>query len=90
MKRIHLIISGNVQGVFFRHNTNKVGNRLGLKGFVRNLPDGNVEVIAEGDGDRLKEMAEFCKKGPMGAKVEEVKIKYGEATGEFDTFFIRY
>ena len=58
MKRIHLIISGDVQGVFFRHNTNKVGNRLGLKGFVRNLPDGKVEVVAEGDEKKLRELIE--------------------------------
>jgi acylphosphatase len=90
MRRVHIIISGRVQGVFFRYSTNKVGNKLGLKGFVRNLSDGNVEVVAEGDEDKLKEMIEFCKKGPMGAHVENVKIEYGKATGEFDTFSIGY
>ena len=56
MKRIHVIISGRVQGVFFRYNTNKVANKLGLKGFVRNLSDGCVEVVAEGSEDKLKEL----------------------------------
>jgi len=90
MKRVHLMISGDVQGVFFRHNTNKVANKLGLTGFVRNLPGGNVEVVAEGDEDKLKELIEFCKKGPIGAHVENVKIEYEEPKNEFYTFSVRY
>lgn len=90
MKRVHLIISGNVQGVFFRHNTNRVANKLSLKGFVRNLPNENVEVIAEGNEDKLKELIEFCKKGPIGANVENVKIEYQEPKNEFNTFSIGY
>ena len=58
MRGVHIIITGRVQGVFFRYSTNKVGNKLGLKGLVRNLPDGNVEVVAEGDEDKLKEMVD--------------------------------
>ena len=90
MKRIHLIISGDVQGVFFRHNTNKVANKLGLKGFVRNLPNGNVEVITEGDEDKLKELIKFCRKGPEGVHVDNVDIKYEEPKNEFNTFSISY
>lgn len=90
MKRIHLIISGDVQGVWFRHNTNIVGNKLGLRGFVRNLPNGNVEVVAEGDENKLEELIEFCKRGPIGAHVDNVDIKYEESNGEFDTFSISY
>ncbi len=90
MKRIHLIISGRVQGIFFRHNTNKVANKLGLTGFVRNLPDGNVEVIAEGDEEKLKELIAFCKKGPEGAYVEDIKIEYGKPKKEFSAFSIKY
>jgi|TARA_B100002003_G_scaffold195421_1_gene185246 acylphosphatase len=55
MKRLHLIISGRVQGVFFRHNTNKIANKLGLTGFVRNLGNRDVEVVAEGTEEKLKE-----------------------------------
>lgn len=90
MKRAHLIISGMVQGVWFRHNTNKVANKLGLKGFVRNLPNGNVEVAAEGDEDKLKELIEFCKRGPIGAHVENVKIEYEKPKNEFKTFSIKF
>jgi len=90
MKRIHLIISGMVQGIWFRHNTNRVANKLGLKGFVRNMPDGNVEVIAEGPEDKLKELIAFCRKGPAGARVDDVKVEYEEARNEFEGFSIRY
>lgn len=79
-----------VQGVWFRHNTNIVGNKLGLVGFVRNLPDGNVEVVAEGDEDKLKELIEFCKIGPIGADVKNVKIEYQKLKNEFNTFSIKY
>lgn len=88
MKRIHLIISGRVQGVWFRHNTSKVANQLGLTGFARNLPNGGVEVIAEGDEDKIKELIEFCKKGPEGAHVSNIEIKYEKPKNEFDTFSI--
>jgi len=90
MKRIQIIISGRVQGVWFRHNTNIAGNKLGLKGFVRNLPDGNVEVIAEGNEEKIQQMINFCKTGPEGSYVEDVKIKYEKPKSEFKTFSIRY
>ncbi|MBW2974482.1 acylphosphatase [Candidatus Woesearchaeota archaeon] len=90
MKRVHLIISGRVQGVFFRHTTNITANRLGLKGFVRNLPDGNVEVVAEGSEERLKELVEFCRHGPEGAQVDNVETEYQEPKKGFETFSIRF
>ena len=90
MKRIHIIVSGNVQGVFYRHNTNIVANKLGLKGFVRNLSNGDVEVVAEGKEEKLKELIEFCKEGPESAHVDNVKIKYEKSTEEFNTFSIKY
>ena len=90
MKRIHLIISGRVQRVFFRHNTNTVANKLGLKGFVRNLYNGNVEVVAEGSEEKLKELLKFCREGPESAHVENVGIKYEETKREFKTFSIKY
>ena len=58
MKRVHLVVSGRVQGVFYRHNTNIYANKLGVTGFVRNMSDGNVEVVAEGDDDKIKELKE--------------------------------
>ena len=90
MKRVHIIISGRVQGVFFRSNTEKAGVGLGLKGFVRNLADGTVEVVAEGHDEKLNELIGFCRKGPAGAQVDDVKISYEESKGEFSGFGVRY
>ncbi len=90
MKCIHLIISGRVQGVFFRHHTNIEANKLGLKGFVRNTPNGDVEVIAEGPEDKLNQLIAFCKKGPDSAEVTDVKIEYQEPKNEFNSFSVRY
>jgi len=90
MKCIHLIISGRVQGVFFRHHANIEANKLGLKGFVRNTSDGNVELIAEGPEDKLNQLIAFCKKGPDSAEVTDVKIEYQEPKNEFNSFSVRY
>lgn len=74
IKRNKLIISGNVHGVFFRRFIYKHATRLGLKGYVMNAEDGNVEAVFEGDEDKIKKIIEVCKKGPPAAKVESVKI----------------
>ncbi len=89
-KAVHLIISGRVQGVFFRSHTKKIADSLGLKGFVRNLPDGGVEAVAVSDEDKIKEFILWCKKGPQHAEVTDVKINYPEIKEEFDSFEIRY
>jgi len=88
--QVHLIISGRVQGVFFRANTKEVADRLGLKGYVRNTEDGNVEVVAVGDESKIKDFIEWCKKGPRHAEVEDIKIGYPEVKEEFKEFEIRY
>ncbi|MEA2037804.1 MAG: acylphosphatase [Nanoarchaeota archaeon] len=90
MKRAHLIVSGRVQGVWFRDTTNKVASKLGLKGFVRNLPDGNVEVIAEGNEEKIKKLVKFCHDGPEHADVNNVDISYEDSKDEFTTFSIRF
>ncbi len=72
MKAIHLVIHGRVQGVFFRKYTFEKANELGLKGMVRNLPNGDVEVIAEGPEEVLKEFVDWCYKGSPASKVESV------------------
>lgn len=88
--RVHLIISGEVQGVFFRSNTMDRAVRLGLKGWVRNLPDSRVECVAEGEKENVERMIEFCREGPPGSRVENVEIKWGEFRNEFRGFEIRY
>jgi acylphosphatase len=89
-KRAHLLISGRVQGVFYRTNTKDQAERLGLFGWVRNLPDGRVEAVFEGEKSAIEEMIGWCHKGPPGAKVTDVRVKWEEYRGEFDDFRIRY
>ena len=88
--RVHLIIHGDVQGVFFRDFVNKTATALKLKGWVRNTSEKTVEVVAEGEKENLKELIEKCKKGPPFADVENISIEWAEATEEFSDFKIRY
>jgi len=78
MKCLHIIISGRVQGVFFRQNAKNKALELGLKGYARNLEDGTVEVVAQGDEIKLKEMVEFIRKGPGISKVNDIKMRSKE------------
>jgi len=86
MKRMRLIVSGQVQGVAFRFYTVREATRLGLTGWVRNLRSGEVEVLAEGDEARLKELEQWCRHGPPLAAVTGVASSVGDATGEFSHF----
>lgn len=88
--RVHLLISGIVQGVNFRYYTRETARRLKLTGWVKNLPDGKVEAVAEGDEKAIDEFIEWCKHGPPSAKVEHVEIKKVKYTGEFSDFKIDY
>lgn len=88
--RAHVLISGRVQGVFFRYGTRDLAVELGVKGWVRNLPDGRVEAVFEGDREKVERMVEFCRTGPPGAIVEDVEVKWEPYKGEFSGFSIRY
>jgi acylphosphatase len=88
--RVHLYISGRVQGVYYRRNAMQEALRLGLTGWVRNLPDRRVEAVAEGEEERVEEFVRWCRKGPPLAIVREVKIHREPATGWFDAFEIRH
>ncbi len=88
--RVHLLISGEVQGVFFRANTRDFANGLGVKGYVINLPDGSVECVIEGEKEKVERMIEFCRKGPPGSRVENLEIKWEKPSNEFDSFDVRY
>lgn len=83
-------VSGRVQGVFFRMFVMKEARALGLTGRVRNLPDGRVEVNAEGEGEKLKKLIEKLYQGPPGAIVQDVKVDWGEYLHEYDDFQIDY
>jgi acylphosphatase len=86
--RARVLIIGLVQGVFFRREITDLARRLGITGWVRNLPDGRVEVTAEGEKSKLDELIRFCHTGPPGARVRKVDIKWEDHTGEFRGFKI--
>ncbi len=89
--RLHLVIFGDVQGVFFRAGAREEAGRIGgVTGWVRNTPEGAVEVLAEGEKGKLEELAEWCGHGPAGAVVERTEREWLPATGEFNDFRIRY
>ena len=89
-KRVWLRIAGRVQGVGFRFSAVDEARRLGLTGWVRNTYDGDVELIAEGDAQRLQQLVAWCRSGPPGARVTRVEDKWLPYTGEFDGFRIRH
>ncbi len=90
MQRARIRIKGKVQGVFFRASTRETAQRLGIKGWVRNLSDGTVETVAEGEDDALEKFIAWCKKGPENALVTDIDIDMQAATGKFDNFTIEY
>ena len=89
-RRAHVFVYGRVQGVYFRQNTKQVATRHGVKGWVRNLPDGRVEALFEGDSANVGEVIEWCHVGPPKAQVQDVKVKFEEYTGEFAEFEVNY
>ena len=88
--RAHVIISGRVQGVFFRVETKRAADGFGVLGWVRNLKEGSVEAMLEGDQDRVDALLEWCKEGPAHAQVSDVKLDWQDYTGEFSGFDISY
>ena len=85
---VHLFVRGRVQGVYFRANTQKVAQDLGLAGWVRNCPDGSVEIHAEGTRDQLEKLMAWCREGPKLASVSGVEVNW-VATENLKSFDIR-
>jgi acylphosphatase len=88
--RARVIVSGRVQGVFFRYTTREVASSLGLFGWVKNRWDGKVEAVFEGERKRVEQMIQWCDKGPPGAYVQHIETQWEEYLGEFDRFSISY
>ena len=84
--RTRAIFTGKVQGVFFRMNTNQKANELGIKGWVRNVSDGTVEAIFEGEENNIKMLLDWCKTKIQMARVDNLQIENLEYLGEFDSF----
>ncbi len=90
LRRAEILVSGLVQGVLYRYSTKRRAEELGLKGGVRNLRDGRVQVICEGTEETIRELIEWCKRGPRGAVVEHVDVTWDDSTGKFEDFRILY
>lgn len=88
--RVHLTVSGRVQGVGFRYFAYDEAVRLGVVGYVRNLFDGDVEVVAEGTKEQLEEFVRAIKRGPAFARVTDARERWGPATGQFREFRITF
>ena len=88
--RLQAYVSGRVQGVGYRYFVYKYASHLGLTGWVRNLKDGRVEVLAEGPAEVLESLLAELERGPGGSRVSEVKANWSPASGEFNLFSIEH
>lgn len=87
-KQVHLVVRGRVQGVYFRASTEREARRLGLTGWVKNRPDGAVEICAEGEETALEAMVTWSRRGPDGARVDDVEVRRLDVTDDFPEFRI--
>lgn len=85
-----MIFDGLVQGVFFRANTKRCADKLGLSGWVRNLSDGRVEALFEGDEESVREAIDWCAAKQPYARVDSKEVEFAKYEGEFDGFVVRY
>lgn len=88
--RAHILVSGRVQGVFFRDHTQRWAASLGLMGWVRNITDGRVEIMVEGNKEKIQSLVGRLKQGPPLARVESVDVAWEEHQGEFEDFRITW
>ncbi|MBA3028590.1 MAG: acylphosphatase [Desulfobacteraceae bacterium] len=87
-QRVHVWISGRVQGVFFRMETQRKAKQIGITGWVRNIRDGRVEAVIEGPGDKVAQMLVWCGKGPALSRVTDVERVEEDYSGDFKEFSI--
>ena len=88
-RRVHLLIRGRVQGVWFRESAREEAERLGVSGWIRNLPGGEVEAVAEGPSESVEAFVRWCHRGPRAAHVSSVDREDASPTGEFSSFDVR-
>jgi len=89
-KAVHAFISGKVQGVFYRSSTCDEATGLGLEGWVKNLPDGRVELFAQGPAELVDRLLEWCKVGPPAARVDNIELEVVEPKEEYTSFEVRF
>ena len=88
--RAHVVISGRVQGVFFRMETKRAAGEFGVFGWVKNQREGTVEAVFEGDQDQVEAIVDWCRQGPPNADVADVTVNWDDYTGEFKGFDIDF
>ena len=88
--RAHILVSGRVQGVFFRDSTRRIAEELGIFGWVKNSNNSKVEAVLEGEKEIIEKLIEWAKRGPIFARVNGIEIKWEDYQGEFKEFEIRY
>jgi acylphosphatase len=88
--RAHVFVSGKVQGVFFRESTKHRAEKLGVSGWVKNLKDGRVEAVFDGEKGNVEKMVNWARKGPIWAKIEALDVVWEDYRAEFKGFEIRY
>ena len=88
--RAHILVSGWVQGVFFRSETKREAEKLGMKGWVRNLYDSRVEAVFEGEEDVVNQVIEFCREGSPHSRVKDVDVKWESDKKKFQGFRIKW
>lgn len=84
-----VVVSGRVQGVFFRASTRDAAARHGVRGYVRNLPDGRVEAVLQGDRGEVEKVVAFMREGPPGAFVEETEVEWRSPSETWEGFHVR-
>ena len=89
-KRVHILVKGIVQGVGFRHATIIAARQLALAGWVKNLPDGAVEIIAEGEDEDLKQLIQWCRQGPPASRVDDVTSAWASFQGNLQEFTVKW
>ena len=89
-KRVHIFVNGRVQGVFFRQATKVIAIKNNVTGWVRNLDDGRVEILIEGDDKCIDSVIAWCDCGPANSRVDEFELSEENHTGEFEKFEVRY
>jgi len=87
--RAHIIVSGKVQGVGYRNNTFKQAKKIGVNGWIRNLEDGRVEAVFEGEKQEVEKIVNWAKRGPLSTNISDFKIEWQEPKEEFKNFEIK-
>lgn len=88
--RAHILVSGRVQGVYYRSYTQDAARSLGVTGWVRNTTGGQVEAVFEGEEEAVRSMVEWCRRGSPSSRVDKVEVEWETPTGAFEDFSVTY